>query len=278
MKQLLTSLPLILAINFSSAYAENDVQTQELAKKSQNPVGNIISIPFEFRTYDDTDSGLELNSLMIKPVYPMDLGEDYILINRFIIPVIDVENKGDSFQLSNSSTIPAGADRTGLGNIQYQSFVTSSNPGAVIYGVGLALELPTHAGNLGTDKYSAGPTAIVLSMPGKWVIGALAQNLWDVGGPGDDDINQFLFQYFINYNISNGWYLTTTPTMTADWEADSGNRWTIPVGGGVGKLHKFGGKVPVDFKLQAYSNVEKPSGGSDWSVMFSVKFLLPKGR
>ena len=102
------------------------------------------------------------------------------------------------------------------------------------------------------------------------------QNIWSFTGSSDDpDVNKLTFQYFINYNISNGWYLTMTPTITTDWEKPGGNQWTVPVGGGIGKLHRFG-KLPVDFKLQAYTNVEKPEGGAEWSTMFAVKFLFPK--
>ena len=80
---------------------------------------------------------------------------------------------------------------------------------------------------------------------------------------------------FVNYNLSNGWYLTSTTVMTADWEKPSDQQWTIPLGGGIGKLARFG-KQPVDFKLQGFGNVEKPDGGPEWSLQFAVKFLFPK--
>jgi|LGOV01.1.fsa_nt_gb hypothetical protein len=266
------SITIISIISFTTSFASDD----DLAKKSQNPIGDVISLPFEFGTNDKTDAGTEVNTLIIKPMIPVKIG-DYTLINRFIIPVLDVSHNnamGNGLDLGYV-TVPSGSSRTGLGNIQYQSFLTSNNPGDIIWGLGLAAELPTHAGNLGTDKFSIGPSAVILTMPGKWVLGALTQNLWDVAGSGDDNINKFLFQYFINYNIGNGWYLTSTPTITANWEADSGEKWTVPFGGGAGKLHRFG-KQPVDFKFQAFSNVEKPTGAADWSAMFTVKFLFPK--
>jgi hypothetical protein len=63
--------------------------------------------------------------------------------------------------------------------------------------------------------------------------------------------------------------------MTANWEADSGDEWTVPLGGGVGRMIRFG-KQPVDFKLMSYWNVEKPQFGPDWSLQFTVKLLIPK--
>ena len=79
----------------------------------------------------------------------------------------------------------------------------------------------------------------------------------------------------MSYNLENGWYLSSTPTITANWEASSGNEWTVPFGGGIGRLVKFG-DLPVDFKLVSYWNVEKPSNGPDWNLQFTIKLLFPK--
>jgi hypothetical protein len=59
------------------------------------------------------------------------------------------------------------------------------------------------------------------------------------------------------------------------WAADSDNTWNIPLGSGVGRLVRFD-KLPMDFKLTAYSNVEKPDGGADWTLLLQVKLLFPK--
>lgn len=115
-------------------------------------------------------------------------------------------------------------------------------------------------------------------MPGKWVVGVLAQNVWSFAGDSSaQDVNRFLFQYFINYNLEDGWYLTSTLTITANWEASSGNEWTVPFGGGAGRLVRFG-KLPVDFNLAAYYNVEKQDFAPAWTLQFVVKFLFPKGK
>ena len=246
-----------------------------LAKKSQNPVGDIISLPIEYWHYDGMANGGSADAIMAKPVYPVRIG-NVNLINRVIIPYLGIDANREGSDLGEIDVPPTLSRESGLGNIQYQGFFTPAKPGKIVWGVGPVFELPTNTSGLGSDKWSAGPAAVALSMPGKWVLGALVQNIWSFAGPnGEPDVNQFTFQYFINYNISNGWYLTSTPIITADWERSSGDQWTVPVGGGLGKLHRFG-KLPVDFKLQAYTNVEKPTGGPDWSMMFAVKFLFPK--
>ena len=159
----------------------------------------------------------------------------------------------------------------------YQTFFSPVEPGEIIWGVGPAIILPTNTDDrLGSDKWAAGPALVVLAKPGHWLFGGLVQYFWSFAGDSDDDdVNLSSFQYFVNYNLDDGLYLTSNPTMTANWSADSSNRLTVPVGGGIGKLMRFG-KLPVDFKFQGFWNAEKPEGASDWSLQLQVKLLFPK--
>jgi hypothetical protein len=116
---------------------------------------------------------------------------------------------------------------------------------------------------------------VALTIQGPWVVGALANQQWSFAGWGDEDVSAFLLQPFINYNLPNGWYLTSAPILTANWEADAGEKWTIPVGGGVGKIQKFG-KLPLNLQLQAFYNIETPEYGPDWQLRVQVQFLFPK--
>ena len=265
---------LLIGILFiGTAYAD-----ESLAKQSQNPVGNMYSVPLEYWHHNGLgpNGAGAANMAVLKPAIPVEMGQ-VNLINRFIVPYLGVDphNGGDfgNVYLPSSDT-----KESGLGNLQYQAIFSPSAPGDVIYGLGGMFEFPTHSDNLGSDNYSAGPVFLALSMPGNWVFGTLIQNLWSVGGTSDpnQDVNSLVWQYFINYNFGGGWYITSTPIMTADWTAESGEQWTVPVGGGIGKLMKFESFPPLDFKLQGFSNVVKPTGGPDWQMMFSVKLILPK--
>jgi hypothetical protein len=263
---------LFCVMSTSAAFAG---EKEDLSKKSQNPLGNVISVPIEWFHYGDMANDSDADVVMIKPVYPVNLGS-YNLINRMIIPYIGINANVGGVDLGETPSPATSEKESGLGNIQYQGMFSPADPGKIIWGLGPAIAMPTNSNDLGSDKWSAGPALVVLTMPGKWVLGALAQNIWSFAGPSDAaDVNKLTFQYFINYNLSKGWYLTTTPVMTADWEKPSSERWTVPLGGGIGKMVRFG-KQPVDFKLQAYSNIEKPEGGPDWTTMFAVKFLFPK--
>ena len=258
----LTSIAVILLLLGASAVRGDE----SLAKESQNPVGNLISVPFE----TNIDFGVgpedtEVYTLNLKPVFPVQIGE-FNLINRFILPI---QHQGERFDGEGS--------QNGLGNLTYQAFFSPAKPGKVIWGFGPAITMPTNTDSrLGSDKWSGGPALVVLAKPGHWLFGGLAQHFWSFAGDSDDDnIDLSSLQYFINYNLDDGWYLSSTPTMTANWEANSSDRYFVPVGGGVGRLVKFG-EQPVDFKLQGFWNVEKPKGAAEWSLQFQVKLLFPK--
>jgi hypothetical protein len=256
----------------------------ELAKQSQNPLGTIISLPFENNFYTGIGpSEASVYALNMKPVYPVKVGE-WNLINRFILPAI--YSQGQDVVIPPGNEIDAGysgiielaqGSAFGLGDLTYQAFFSPAKAGKWIWGAGPALVLPTATEDrYASDKWSLGPAFVALSMPGNWVYGILAQNVWSIAGDSNAaDVNSFLFQYFLNYNLGNGWYLSSTPVITANWEAASGNEWTIPLGGGVGRLVKHG-KLPVDYKLTVYKHIEKPEFGADWNLQFTLKFLFPK--
>lgn len=260
-------------------FAQND-----LAKQSQNPLGTIISSPFENNTYIGIGPSDSVGNVMVwKPVYPISLG-DWNMINRLLVPAIWSEGQESNLLGRQVDTGFAGAvdllvgSASGLGDITYQPFFS---PKAAIGGwtMGLApvFVLPTATEDrFASDQWQAGLGYVALKMPGSWVVGVLLQNVWSVYGEEDAaDINKFIFQYFVNYNFGEGWYLSTTPVNTANWEANSNERWTIPVGGGVGRMVRWG-QLPVDLKLAGYYNVEKPEFGPEWNVQFTLKFLFPK--
>jgi hypothetical protein len=240
--------------------------TQDLAKQSQNPISTLISVPFEnISSFNNGPNNAYVNTMLIKPVYPLKITENWNLINRAIVPVIYqgevVEGIGSKF---------------GMGDITYQGFLSPAKPSKFTWGVGPVVSFPTGAERMTTDKWSAGPALIGLTMPGNWVVGALVFNTWSFAGDDDaGDVNQLSFQYFINYNLPKGWYLSMSPTITANWEADSDDRWTVPFGGGFGRVFNIG-KQPINASLKANYNVEHPDDASNWNISAQWTFLFPK--
>jgi hypothetical protein len=81
-------------------------------------------------------------------------------------------------------------------------------------------------------------------------------------------------QPFFNYNFNKGWYPSTLPIITANWQAEQGNQWTVPIGGGFGRVFKIDSQ-PINMSLTAYWNVTKPEGAVDWTLRTQVILLFP---
>jgi len=114
-----------------------------------------------------------------------------------------------------------------------------------------------------------------LVTPGHWVIGVLLNNQWSVGGnPLTPAVNAFLAQPFLNYNMAHGWYLTTSPIITSNWLAASGEQWTVPIGGGFGRVLKVGDQ-PVNAQIAGYYNALRPTGTPAWQLRASLALLFP---
>jgi hypothetical protein len=248
----------------------------DLAKAAQNPVAAMISLPLQNNTlFGAGPHGDTTNVLNIQPVVPIRAGS-WNVISRTIAPIIYLPDLVSG--LPETVNDPQGDDGSfGLGDINQSFYFSPAEPGAVIWGVGPSLTLPTATDDsLGSEQWSAGPAAVALAMPGNWVVGSLVRQLWSFAGDDDrQDVSQLLIQLFVNYNFEQGWYAVSSPVITANWEADSDDTWTIPVGGGFGKLFRIGGQA-INAQVQGFYNVDKPEYGPDWSLRFQLQFLFPK--
>jgi len=263
-------LGLAAAVLSTQALSDHPDHTS-LAKASQNPVAKLISVPFEnnYNGEFGPNNG-DQNVLNIKPVIPVAIGENWNMINRVIMPVV------------SQPGIPGGPNRqNGLGDTVYQAFFSPASPGDWIWGAGPQINIPTHTDEvLGNEHWAAGPAVVLLTMPGNWVYGALVSQAWDFASSGNDgseeDISALTFQPFVNYNFGEGWYVVSAPVITANWEAEkSSDEWTVPVGGGVGRVFAVG-KQHVNARMAYYYNVEKPTFGAQWDFQLTLTLLFPK--
>jgi len=257
-----------LATTAPQVLAESDA---DLAKAAQNPIANMISLPLQNNTnFNSGPLEKTQNILNIQPVVPITLNKDWNVITRTIVPLI-----------SQPATMPDQDREFGLGDIQFSAFFSPKKPtsNGWIWGAGPIAQLDTATDDrLGQGKWGLGPSAVALKSDGPWVYGALVNNIWSVAGDDDRaDVNNMLIQPFINYNFPKhpGRYLTTAPIITANWEADSGNRWVVPIGLGIGQITKFG-KQPVNLQASAYYNVERPDDFANWQLRLQIQFLFPK--
>jgi len=244
-----------------SAAADAEAQ-EELLKKTQNPVSDLISLPLQnnFNTGVGLDNDLQY-VLNVQPVVPFHLNADWNIITRTIFPIV-----------YQPEVIPGSGNDFGLGDTTLTACLSPARPGDLIWGVGPVLLLPTSSGRqLGAGEWGLGASGVVLKMDGPWVYGALINNVWGFDG----NVNAMLLQPFVNYNFRDGWYVVSAPVITANWEANSSNTWTVPLGGGGGRIMKFG-KLPVNLQAQVFYNVETPAGGPEWTFRIQIQLLFPK--
>ena len=245
---------------------------EALRKAAQNPVASLISVPVQNNNNVGINPGYRTQDVLnIQPVIPVKVNDNWNLIIRWITPIV--------YQpLPAPSPFPQ-VGVSGLGDMQPTFLLSPSKPSKVIWGVGPIIQFPTATSQyLGQGKLALGPNIVALTMPGHFVLGVLVNNIWSVAGGGSrTDINQMLLQYFVNYNMKKGWYLTTQPIITANWNslAPSGSVWLLPFGGGVGRIMKLGFQ-PVNISVQVYGNAVHPPGSSPWGVRASLALLFPK--
>ena len=239
-------------------------QDSDLAKKLSNPVADLISVPLQ-GNYDFGIGPGDGNkfTLNIQPVIPISINNDWNLISRTILPIVDQQG-----------ILPHGAaDASGLGDV-VQSFFFSPKSSDPVWGLGPVILLPTATDDLlGSEKFGIGPTAVVLKQNGGWTYGALANHLWDVAGNDDrGSVNATFFQPFVSYSLPSATTFTFNVESTYDWD---GRQWLVPLNLIVSQIVKLGCQ-PVQFSAGIRYYAEKPDGGPDWGLRLGMTFLFPK--
>ncbi len=264
---LIGGVTLLVALAHVSAWAADEAdQSAELAKKLQNPVADLISVPFQnnFEWGGGRSSDGFKYTLNTQPVIPISLGADWNVISRTIIPTIHQED-----------VIP-DSEQNGMGDILQSLFFSPKEPGAggVIWGVGPAFLLPTSTTRfLGAEKFSLGPTAVALRQSHGWTYGILMNHLWSVAGTSHTgNVNATFLQPFLTYTFKTHTTLGINTESTYDW-ADS--KWTIPINPFVSQILKIGPQ-PISLQVGPKLYVEGPTGAPDWGLRFAFILLFPK--
>jgi hypothetical protein len=203
-------------------------------------------------------------TLKFMPVIPFSLGPEWNLITRTIIPWIDAE-----------SPVEGGEDYSGLGDIQQSFFFTPKEPvGGWIMGAGPIIQYPSATEDaLGSEKWGAGPSFIVLKQESGWTIGMLANQVWSFAGNDDrDNVNVTFLQPFLAKTTKTYTTLSVNTESIYDWK---NSQWTVPINVSLGQMIKVG-KLPISLELGYRYYAEKPDGGPDWGLRAFVKFLFPK--
>jgi hypothetical protein len=271
---LAVTLVVAMLASTSSAKAQEADEGQaadanKLAQMLANPVANLWSLQFQFNNFQLTNDRWN-NNLNFQPVMPVSLTKDLNLITRPVIQVYNSVPYTDS--QGNAQRTTNFGDRTQL------ELFSPAHTGEWLLGVGPTFIFPT-AGSVytGQGKWQVGPALVVAYMTKKYILGVFPQQWWSYAGdPNRPDTKQMNLQPIINFFFEGGWNVGYSGNILADWEAPSNNRWTVPIGLGVGKVVKFG-RLPVKISLAGQYMVTQPDPvGQKWNVQIQLTPVLPK--
>lgn len=240
------------------------ISEQELAKSVHNPFEDFIKVPIESTT--GFQPGLHYkvgDSLNIEPLVPFSLNSQWDLIAQ---PNLTV------------SYLPSPHEQFGLQDLQTSFFLTPAEATTWIWGAGPIFQYPTASRQeLGSGRWSAGPTAGLIYSHGPWFSGVLAYQLMSFAGNRDrGSVNQTFLEPDASYNFESGWYIQCEPEITYDWTDEAATAWTIPMGADIGRAFKLGSQ-DLSLQVGAYNLVRRPDGAPQWIARVNVTFLFPTG-
>lgn len=236
----------------------------ELALKLSNPVADLISVPLQ-NNYDCCfgEEKAQRYTLNIQPVVPVSISDDWNVIVRTILPFI-----------SQGETVAGQGGVTGFGDItQSFFFAPRETKNGMVIGVGPAFVWPIGKARIGTEKFGAGPTAVVLKQTGGTSVGMLANHIWSYAGKSSrEDVSNTFLQPFISHTLPDTTGFTLNTESSYNWKT---KEWTVPINFTVSHIVKVG-QQRISLQMGARYYVESPSGGPDWGTRFGLVFLFPK--
>jgi len=234
--------------------------------------GRVFALPIDIETDGGAANG-DASFLRLMPAYQWK-GDGWKLQNLDLILLADAPG-GVPGRPGNPEPVPGGR-ATGLGDWVHATFVTTLNEEGLIWGIGPMFSVPTATDPaLGSGKFTVGPAFRITWRKGPWNVGGFGGQRWSIAGKSDRaDVSQFMMRGTVRRQLAEGWYLVSSPIITANWNAPSDDRWLIPIGGGLGKSFVLGGNTWA-ISLQGYSNVVRPQGAPDWLARLSMIAMIP---
>jgi hypothetical protein len=262
---ILTSMVYFLLAQ-TPALAQNS--QEDLRKIARNPFADEIELQFvEDVTFSQGTYNRNANSLQLQPLFPLSITEKWLLVTRIVTTALAYQ--------PNSEASRGGTTAFGDNTIFF--FLTPTDPGKLVWGLGPAVLIPTATSDqLGAGKWGLGPAIALLEEPNWGSIGVLIQNVWSVAGDAKrSPVSQLQLEPMFSYDLPRDWYLLSEPTITAEWTQPTRERWLLPIGGGVGRSFNIG-KQAVDSNVAAYWNAFRPTNQPKWQLTLQFTLLFPK--
>ena len=245
-----------------------DEQAAELAMKLSNPVASLISVPLQYNLddYGGANHGASVSRLNVNPVIPFSLNDDWNLISRTLISLVDQRD------------FPVAAmNASGLGDTTASLYFSPKSPTADgwIWGAGPVFLLPTATKDaLGTEKWGIGPTGVALKQAGPWTVGLLAGHIWSVAGNDSrNDVSSTTLQPFFSYTTKTHTTIGAYSESAYDWK---GKQWQVPLIVQAGQLFKVGPQI-LQFAVAGKYWADAPDNGpKGWGLRLQLTLLFPK--
>jgi hypothetical protein len=273
-KSLILSCLTLPLLSFAAETAASDAPSDskkpsvlELAHAAQNPISTMLQLPFvNYSNFDAGPSNQYQNVMEFQPLVSFSISEDWQILLRAVAPII-----------SQPSYITKDGTKTGLGNTSLTPYFSpKAAVNGWIWGIAPLMLLPASSPDYGTKNWGYGLSGVVVTHTGNWVVGTIVTQVWASAGADSAQVNGLEIQPFLDYNLHDGWYLTTSPVWSYDKRAPSGKRWTVPLGGGLGKAFHIG-KQGLNAYVIGYKNVVKPTAdSSDWQLEAAIVFMIPR--
>lgn len=273
MKTTITAIILLL-LCYSVSQAQQE-SLSEINRRLENPLTSLWSLTFQenfsILKGDQIDTEYA-NNFFFQPFLPIPIGSDFLFAARPVIPLVT-----NAILIPDSNNeIQRTGSKTGLGDIQLLSFLGPNRKDGIVWGAGATLKFPTATDDvLGEGKYQAGPAAMLFNMGKRWTVGLLAQHWWSYAGDSDrPKTNETNIQYVIRRQIPGAMSLGMGPTVAIDWEEDSGNQITLPVGLGLTKTVRIG-KTPVKLRFEPQYSIIRPDDlGAEWNFRIQISPVI----
>jgi hypothetical protein len=256
----------LLSAGQALAQTAPPLSNNDVSKETENPVSRQITLPLLFQAdfFDGADHLTKSTFEVDQAIVPFRLNDDWSLITRTKLPAEALP-----------PVKPGNPWSDGLSN-GYTTFFLSPEYGRDFYwGAGPVLSYPATNATLGATRFGSGPSVAFMHQDaGPWVYGLVANNIWTFGrATGSNATNEMLLNPFLSYHFRDGWAVSTSPDITANWIA-SGNKWTVPLGGVVSKVIQIGDQ-PVKLEVGAYYNAVRPIASQDpWQFQATLTFVF----
>ena len=252
---------------------EQDVSIDDLNRQLENPLSRFWSLIFQeninFNSGDLVEGTHVSNVFNFQPSLPVPVGKSKMFLIRPVFPLVTAPVFDENGEKTGTET--------GLGDMNVFSLFGPDKKDGLIWGAGLTFTFPTASSDeLGSGKVQMGPALMALSITKKWTLGTIVQHWNSVGGDSNrSDVTKTDIQYILRKQIKGkGMSIGMGPNISINWNAESGNKVTFPIGLGITKTVKWGDS-PWKLRFEPQYSIIKPDDyGTLWNIRIQIAPII----